>query len=641
MAFTLLACAEAGALNAVWLEDLDLDCMSQQWGRPQKAESIDNNPLMLGGSHYSQGVGSHANSMLYVDLHGAVARFEATAGVDDEVGTRGTVAFEVWVDDKLAVETGVMRGGDEPRRLSVDVSAARHLVIIARDCGDGIDYDHADWGRAKFVLKPGADARPEALEFQDGPPQQIAHVDVPMPAIHGPRIVGATPGRPFLFLVPATGEPPLRYYARKLPEGLVLDPETGIITGALEKDGTTVAELAVTNAHGTAKRDLTIVGGEHKLALTPPMGWNSWYVHSVMVDEQRIREAADLLVTTGLAAHGYQYVCIDDCWADGREEDGAIKVIPKKFADMKRLGDYIHGKGLKFGTYTSPGPKTCAGYEGSYGHELDDARTFAAWGVDFLKHDWCSYEDIAKDHGLVELQAPYRLMRNALDQVDRDIVYSLCQYGMGEVWKWGPAVGANLWRTTGDIGGGWESDWSSVSGIGFFHDGLERHAGPGHWNDPDMLMIRGQGEGSESTEMRLTRNEQIAHFTLWSLIAAPLILSCDMSQLDPFTLDVLTNDEVIDVNQDPLGKAAGCCVRTAWTEVWARPLSDGATAVGLFNIGPVEAGVTAKWSDLGIEGPQSVRDLWQQKDLGKVDKVFSRTVPAHGAMLLKLGKPAG
>ncbi|HEO69813.1 MAG TPA: alpha-galactosidase, partial [Candidatus Hydrogenedentes bacterium] len=557
-AAALALCAmSAQAFNEVWLEDLDLSVMGQQYGRPQKAKSVEQKPLTLGGTKYSRGVGSHANSHCYIDLKGAVVRFEATVGVDDEVGKRGSVVFEVWTDDVLAFASGVMRGGDQPARVVIDCSGAKYLALITLDGGDGIAYDHADWAVAKFALKPGAEGRPVTLHFQDEPAPQIARSDPARPAIHYPRVVGASPNKPFLFRVPATGEPPLRFFARELPPGLDIDRDTGVISGAIAHPGATISELAVSNRHGTARSELTFIAGRHKLAMTPPMGWNSWYVHGVMVEEQHIRDAADQLIKTGLAAHGYQYVCIDDCWADGREEDGTIKIIPKKFADMKDLGDYIHAHGLKFGIYTSPGPKTCAGYEGSYQHELQDAKTFAAWGVDFLKHDWCSYETIAKDHSLAELQAPYRLMFNALSEQDRDMVYSLCQYGLGEVWKWGAKVGGNLWRTTGDIGGGWSSNWESVSGIGFFHNGLEAYAGPGHWNDPDMLMIRAPGEGSEATDMELTRNEQIAHFTLWSLIAAPLILSCDMSQLDQDTLDILTNDEVIGVNQDPLGRAAG------------------------------------------------------------------------------------
>jgi alpha-galactosidase len=461
----------------------------------------------------------------------------------------------------------------------------------------------------------------------------------PEPAIHGPRIVGATPGRSFLFKIPATGEGPLHYIARDLPEGLVLDAETGIVSGALAGPGETDVEIEVTGPRGKALRGLKIVAGEHRLALTPPMGWNSWYACGVGVNAEMIRHAADAMVESGLAAHGYQYICVDDCWGDRRNEDGTVKLVPKKFQDMKALGDDIHGLGLKFGIYSSPGPKTCAGYEGSLGHELQDAETFADWGVDYLKYDWCSYESVARDHTRPELEQPYRVMRQALDAVDRDIVYSICQYGMGDVWEWGADVGANLWRTGGDIAAlGEASSWAGAMAIGFSHDGRERFAGPGHWNDPDMLTIAGQTE-REALDMNLTPNEQIAHFTLWALLAAPLIVSCDPAQLDPFTKAVLTNDEIIAIDQDPMGKAAHRVSRTAWGQVWARPLSDKTWVVGLFNTGPRRTRLHVDWADLDLRGAQPVRNLWLHKDVGRVRKLYEIDVPPHGVVAIKVGKP--
>ncbi|MDX9973229.1 MAG: glycoside hydrolase family 27 protein, partial [FCB group bacterium] len=325
-------------------------------------------------------------------------------------------------------------------------------------------------------------------------------------------------------------------------------------------------------------------------------------------------------------------VCIDDGWADGRNEDGSIRPNAAKFGDMKALADYVHSKGLKFGTYSSPGPKTCGGVEGSYKHEAQDARTYADWGVDLLKYDWCSYGEIAPNTSLEELQRPYRLMREALDATDRDIVYSLCQYGMGKVWEWGADVGGNMWRTMGDIGA--EGDSSGVMRIGFAHGDLGKTIGPGHWNDPDMLMF-----GRVNVPARLTKNESITQMSLWAMMAAPLILSCDFSQMDPFTLDVLSNDEIIDVNQDPLGKAGVRVSKDLFTEVWSRPLFDGTLAVALFNRGPERAPVTAKWSDLGLSGAQPVRDLWQRKDAGEVSEAYTTEVPARGCVMIKAGAP--
>ena len=633
--------AETGGLqgkkppkNGVWLDSLDLGVMSPGPKKPQAGHSVVGMALTLGGVEYAHGIGTCAPSEFLVDLKGAAIRFESMVGVDDETRGKGSVTFEIWFDGKQAAESGIIRGGEAPKRMSVDVTGVKLLLLLVSDAGDGGMMDHADWAGAVVVMKPGAKEQPAgvAIGGESAPP--IASGSKPEPAIHGPRITGATPGRPFLFLIPATGEGPLSYSAKGLPAGLTLDSRTGILSGAIEKAGATDVELTVAGPKGSASRTLTIVGGEHALALTPPMGWNSWNVWGIVVDDAKVRAAADAMVASGLAAHGYQYINIDDTWEADRAADGTI-LTNKRFPDMKALGDYIHAKGLKFGIYSSPGPKTCAGYTGSYRHEKQDAETYAAWGVDYLKYDWCSYSSIAKGSTLEELQKPYRVMRAALDGCGRDLVFSLCQYGMGDVWTWGADVGGNLWRTTGDIG----DSWVGMTNIGFAQSGREAYAGPGHWNDPDMLIVGKVGWGPNVQPTTLKPNEQITHITLWCLLAAPLLLGCDLDQLDPFTLALLTNDEVLDVNQDSLGKQASRRTQTAWTEVWAKSMADNTLAVGLFNRGPLKTDITAKWSDLGLEGKQPVRDLWLQKDLDPADGSITVSAPGHGAVLLKVGQP--
>jgi len=620
--------------NAIWIDSLDLSKAISN--RPPRAgRSVRNTPLTLGGVVYPHGFGTGSNSELLIDLKGEAVRFVAMVGIDDGRRTGvGSVTFEVWLDGKKAAESRLIRSGEAPKLFSVDLTGAKRLTLFIGDGGDSGRDDDADWAGAMIVLKPNAQSKPECFGMPVEPAPPIASGVSPKPAIHGPRITGATPGRPFLFQIPATGEGPLTFSAKTLPAGLVLDKNTGIISGSLKQAGATLVELTVRGPQGTGTRELTIVGGDHKLALTPPMGWNSWNVWARAVDADKVRAAADSMVKSGLVAHGYQYVNIDDTWEAQRDTNGEIQTN-EKFGDMKALADYVHSRGLKLGIYSSPGPQTCARFEGSYQHEEQDARTFAKWGIDYLKYDWCSYGRIAKDQSLPELKKPYAVMQAALNKADRDIVYSLCQYGNGDIWEWGTEIGGNLWRTTGDI----TDTWSSMSGIGFSQSGHEKHAGPGHWNDPDMLVVGRLGWGPNIHPSRLSQNEQITHITLWSLQSAPLLIGCDMSQMDKFTIDLLSNDEVIDVDQDPLGKPAGRRAKEGRVEVWARPLWDGTMAVGLFNRNLEAAKVTAKWSDLGLQGSQPVRDLWQQKNLGGCTGSFSATVPQHGAVLVKIGRP--
>jgi alpha-galactosidase len=299
---------------------------------------------------------------------------------------------------------------------------------------------------------------------------------------------------------------------------------------------------------------------------------------------------------------------------------------------MKALTDYIHAQGLKAGLYSSPGPLTCGGCVGSHEHERQDARRFAEWGFDYLKYDWCSYGRIAKDQSLPELKKPYLVMRDALLAQDRDIVYSLCQYGMGKVWEWGAEVGGNCWRTTGDI----VDTWQSMAGIGFNQYGQEAFAGPGHWNDPDMLVLGYVGWGPNLHPTRLTPDEQYTHMSLWCLLASPLLLGCDLARLDDFTLGLITNDEVLEVNQDPLGRQAALVSRNGNLETWAKDMEDGSKAVGLFNRGSGKATCAASWTDLNLKGPKRVRDLWRQKDLGVFEHRFETVVPRHGVVLVRI-----
>jgi alpha-galactosidase len=362
------------------------------------------------------------------------------------------------------------------------------------------------------------------------------------------------------------------------------------------------------------------------MAKTPPMGWNSWNKFRNQVSDKMIREMADAIVKSGMAKAGYIYVNIDDTWEGAHRDATGNITTNNKFPDMKALADYVHSKGLKLGIYSSPGPKTCAGYLGSYQHEEQDAKTYASWGIDYLKYDWCSASQVYENNSQATMAAAYAKMGNALLNSGRTIVYSLCQYGNLDVGEWGERVGGNLWRTTGDI----SDRWDSMSRIGFeLQPGREKYAGVGHWNDPDMLEI---GNGG------MTDTEYQTHMSLWSLLAAPLLAGNDIRDMKPEIADILMNHEVIAVDQDKFGKQGVRVAKAGDVEVWLKPLADGGHAVGLFNRGADTAKVTAKWSDLGISGSHKVRDLWKHADLGKMDNEYSAQVPSHGVSMVKISK---
>jgi alpha-galactosidase len=472
----------------------------------------------------------------------------------------------------------------------------------------------------------------------------------PAPRINGAKVFGVRPGSPFLFTIPATGDKPMKYEVVNLPSGLTCDENTGQISGTIEKPGEYTSTFRVRNNIGNAERSFRIVCGE-TLALTPHMGWNSWYVWENHVTDKIMRSAADAMVSSGMKDHGYMYINIDDCWSvkpsskdstllgEPRDKNGMIN-SNKRFPDMKALTDYIHSKGLKAGIYTSPGPFTCAGHVAAYKFEDKDIARYVDWGYDFLKYDWCSYSNVARKDTLPDLQKPYKLISGILRKQKRDIVLNLCQYGMGDVWKWGKEVGGNSWRTAGDLGGSFEGIGTALFRDGFdvyCRDSLQVYGGPGAWNDPDYLLLGYLSNWKgETVPTPLTPNEQYTQVSLWCLVAAPLIFSGDITRLDEFTLGLLTNDEIIEVDQDPLGKPGYRVSKQKDSEVWMKPLEDGSIAVGLFNRGEAVSKITAFWSDLHISGKQTIRDSWRQKDLGIFDNSYSAKVQRHGVVMIRI-----
>ena len=633
------------AENMVRLGELDVAKMSSGWGKALVDKSVTGKAISIDGQTFDHGVGTHAESALYVKLDGKTERFRAQVGVDDATNGRGTIQFMVYGDGRRLFDSGIMKGGQPAKAVDVPLAGVARLMLIVTSGGDGVDFDHADWAQAQFVA---ASEKPQAV---DAPVPAVEERVIltpkpdPGPKINGPKVYGARPGRPFIYRIPCTGVRPIQFTAANLPQGLQLDAGAGIISGHVPQElGEKVITLGAKNEHGTDQRTLKLVVGD-TLALTPPMGWNSWYIHYNRVTEQHMRGAADVMISSGMADYAYQYVNIDDCWMKQKDDepyrDAKGAMLPNaKFPDITGMVDYIHSKGLRAGLYTGPGPWTCAGYVASYEHEAIDARKFAEWGFDFLKYDWCSYSQVAGGNSLEHLQRPYKKMGDILKEQPRDIVHNLCQYGMGDVWTWGAEVGGHCWRTTGDLGLERGALLPGFYSIGLSNARHYEYAGPGRWNDPDYILIGWVGNAHSQTEpgqpTKLTPNEQYSYMSLWCLMAAPLFFSGDMAKLDDFTLNVLCNAEVIDVDQDALGRQGKPLMQDDETLILSKPMEDGSLAVGLFNLAETPREITADWLLLGVRGPQRARDLWRQKDLGQFADRFTTTVPRHGVTLIRL-----
>jgi alpha-galactosidase len=466
------------------------------------------------------------------------------------------------------------------------------------------------------------------------------------PRINGPDVFGARPGNPFLYHLPTTGQRPIEFSADGLPTGLTLDPATGDIRGSLDKAGTYRVVFHAKNALGAADKKFKIVAGE-TIALTPPMGWNSWNHYASRVSQDIVLQNAHAMANSGLIDHGWTYINIDDTWQGARGEPFNAIQGDEKFPDMAALCAGVHKLGLKIGIYSTPWTTSYATHIGgsaenpagtwspptipkkghvnkntlpwaigTYHFATNDADQWAAWGMDYLKYDWNP------------IQFPETMeMHDALRHSGREIVFSLSN-NMNITNE--PAISeiANSWRTTGDI----KANWKSMSDRGFGQDKWAAYAGPGHWNDPDMLEVGTREKGQPG----LTPDEEYTHITLWCLDSAPLLLGNDLTDMDAFTLNLLENDEVLAVDQDSLGKQGRCVARGDGFLVYKKELEDGSIAVGLFNTGDEAATVTAKWADLKIHGGQHVRDLWRQKDLGKFKNEFSMAVAPHSAELVKI-----
>ncbi|RYZ49171.1 MAG: alpha-galactosidase [Sphingobacteriales bacterium] len=649
--------------RSLWLSELDLSKMTCVMGIPKINKSIRGDTMQIGGEKFVQGVGTHAYSRMLIDLHGTATRFSAKVGLDDGAYIHASISFYVIGDSKVLWESGLVKKGEKPKAINVDLTGIKKLGLLVTVNREDISENYADWADAKIDY---LGEKPVALDNVVNAKQFGLLTPLPpkKPRINGPDVYGVRPGSPVLYRIPVTGVRPMQFRAEHLPQGLQLDQSKGIVTGAVVKAGRYPVVLVARNKFGESKKQLTLVAGE-QLALTPPMGWNSWYIYYSQVSDSVMRLSADAMVKSGMADYGYQYVNIDDGWMNkpgskNEDETGPLRnaegeiMSNRRFPDMKGLTTYIHSKGLKAGIYSSPGPKTCAGYAGSYQHEAQDAAAFAGWGFDFLKYDWCSYGSVAKSSALEALKKPFVVMGDELKKTGRDLVFNLCQYGMGDVWKWGAEAG-HSWRTGPDLGTSTGSFLPGFYNVALSNSEHGQYARPGAWNDPDYINIGwvgGTNGGGRKTTF--TPNEHYAYMSLWSLMASPLFFSGDMSRLDSFLLNVLCNHEVIGVNQDVLGKQGKIVRNDSTGMVMIKDLADGSKAVGLFNFPGSKKNskdyfvweegddgtrkIKLTTSDMGIKGKFRVRNLWTQKDLGAFANSFETEVPYHGVVLLKISQ---
>ncbi|MEA2734056.1 MAG: alpha-galactosidase [Humisphaera sp.] len=520
-------------------------------------------------------------------------------------------------------------------------------------------------------LASAADAPPAKSAPRDYSDRILTPKAPATPRVNGPSIYGQRPGRPFLYTIPATGDRPMKFAADNLPDGLKVDEKSGRITGKVEKEGKYEVTLRATNDKGSAEKKFRIVIGDD-IALTPPLGWNSWNSWAKDVDQEKVLASAKAMVDKGLINHGWTYVNIDDAWQGKRGGEFNGIQPNEKFPDMKGLANQIHDMGLKIGIYSTPWVSSYAEFNGGSsddesgkwdesikgkeyrrdGKKLfaeSDAKQWAAWGIDYLKYDWNPRSKPVVSDDVFEKQVAD--MAKALHDSGRDIAYS---YSNSMPFDAIPRVSKylNAWRTTGDI----RDSWWSLSNIGFQQDKWAEYAKPGHWNDPDMLVVGHVGWSKNLHPSNLTADEQYLHISLWSLLSAPLLIGCPIERMDEFTLSLLTNDEVIAVNQDALGKQARLVSQQGGAatyenvrpgretqtkkyprgQVWVKELEDGSRAVGLINAGTEEMMIVADFKELKLDGKQTVRDLWRQKELTTADGKFEAKVAPHGVVFVKL-----
>ncbi len=665
----------ACAMDDKFVDTFDLSGATCGLGMKMRAKaSVDGKPLTVSGKVYERGFGTRPESAVMFRANGKVSTFDAFVAIDDAAKGAGsgksygkpTAQFRVWADGKIAWNSGDVKLGQKPVETHVDLIGAREIVLETTGGGEWTAYDaaYADWLEARFTCNDGAEiecVNDPSLSRQLG---ILTPAERPEPRINGADIWGVRPGHPVVFRVATSGERPIKFSAKGLPEGVTLD-EKGVLRGVAPKAPLDYdIEVTAENAKGKATRTIRLSVGD-TIALTPPMGWNSWNTLCYRLTQEKAMAAAKAMDESGLADHGWAYINLDDWWEmnnstsprvemrknyyGGREDvigparDENGKINPNRsFPDMKGMTDYIHSLGLKVGLYSSPGKLTCGKCEGSYGHELQDAESWAEWGFDYVKYDWCSYGEIfnketegaSAEDRIKAYAKPYRVMNECLRKQSRDILFSFCQYGMGSAERWARETGANCWRSWGDLKDSWH--WMELAVEGHLGGEYWKYNGPGCWADPDMMIVGQQLSFGFDHPTFLTPNEQYTHVSLWAMVGSPLLIGCDLTTMDDFTKNLLMNDEVIAVSQDRLGKTAKRIRKWDAENVWVRPLANGSTAVALVNRYPFAREIKVSFDELGQSGQCWVKDLWTQKCEGKHSGFYVTTVPAHATKLIKM-----
>lgn len=648
----LEACSEK--TTRIWLDDLKIQTYSEGIASVSARKPGGADSIKIGGVFFERGVGVQTISVLSFYLNGNAKEFSAVVGADDKGSKAFPVKFYVVADRKILFESGEMKAGDTPKKVNVNLKGIKRLGLLVTETGVAQNNISAFWANAQLVTKKNC----APVQIPNSDEKYILTPPVARsPRINSAKIFGATPGNPFLYTIATTGERPVEFSSTDLPKGLVLDSKTGVISGKINKRGTYHTTLKAKNAFGEDVKPFKIVIGD-TIALTPPIGWNGWNSWARNIDKEKVITSANAMVKMGLSNHGWTYINIDDCWQGQRGGEFNAIQPNEKFHGFKDMVDYIHSLGLKVGLYSTPWISSYAGYAGAssdfekgeypdsikqnkrayryigkYRFENNDALQMAAWGIDYLKYDW-----------RIELNSAER-MSDALKKSGRDILYSLSNsapFTFAADWK----RVANTWRTGPDIRDSWLSLYISA----FTIDKWAPYGGPGHWNDPDMLILGNVTTGTELHPTRLTPDEQYSHVSLFSLLAAPLLIGCPIEQLDSFTLNLLTNDEVIEVNQDPLGKPARLAADENGVQIWIKPMEDGSYTVGLFNVAGFGETPQSffRWGDepskqfafdpgkYGLKGKWKIRDVWRHKDLGESDGVINTEIRHHGVLILRL-----